>query len=840
MLKYSIAFFFLTFFYASMFAQPLREPTYEMKLIKAEELVAEGDYYNALEMYQDCYTESKDTYLISAIAHLNFKLRDYERAEKWYERMIERPERYYTKLIDTFHYARILKINRKYPEAFNFFQQFMALSNNDSLVESAEIEILGMDLASRMKERNDLFVEPLPTDVNTPLTEASPVMGSDGYMYYSTFKKKSKIVIDADAENYHFKIYKSKKGDEDKWQKPDKLTKKINREDYHTGNVSFSKDGGTMFFTRSRLNGDSILSSSIFYSTFDGDKWQGARELKGVNGNWIATHPSPGAHFGDEVLYFVSDMPGGYGGYDIYYSVNKGGNEYSSPVNLGEVINSRGDDVTPYYVDGVLYFSSDGRPGLGGLDVFSSTWDGSTFSEPVNMALPHNSTYDDFYFSWNPEEKKGLIVSNRPYPKKRSSKSETCCDDIFTVAEQDIAINTLVTTFDKNKKPVTGSKIILMEFDRGDLKVVDTKESAKGNTFNFPLKVDKQYRVVVQHPDFESDSFDINTVGLLDPKTYEKKFYLTEKIKLPPKEETKVYTINEPIRLNRIYYDFDDDKILPESEPDLLVLKGLMEQYPTMVIELSSHTDARGPDGYNENLSQRRAESARDWLVERGVNPQRIVAKGYGETKILNECTNGVSCEEEAHRFNRRTEFKIIAGPTTIEVKKEVIEPTSGSRRTGAIPSLPDPKPKSRSSNDVGSTMASVSEEIPIFDGVANEEAVEESIGDTSVENIIKKAKIKLTGKFKDFGIVFPTEKQSHTIKFKNVGDGVLVIERVTGEKCLDLKWPDYPILPGNGGEITVNYDPSTRKRGEDELTINIVTNTEQRVHSARVRAFVQ
>ena len=832
MLKYYLGFIFILTFTAGLLAQPLREPTYEMKLIKAEELVAEGDYYNALEMYQECYNESKDFYLISSIAHLNYKLRDYERAEKWYERMVERPEKYYTRLLDTFHYARILKINRKYPEAFTFLQQYMALSDNDSLVEVVENEIIGMDLASKMKERNDLFVEPLPKEVNTSLTEASPVMGSDGYMYYSTFKKKSKIVIDKDADDYHFKIYKTKKGDKDSWGKPDKLTKKINREDFHTGNVSFSTDGNTMFFTRSRLNGDSILSSTIYYSNFDGDKWEGARALDGVNGDWIATHPAPGAHFGDEVLYFVSDMPGGYGGYDIYYSTKKGGNEYSSPVNLGEVVNSRGDDVTPYYVDGVLYFSSDGRPGLGGLDVFSSTWDGTSFSEPLNMALPHNSTYDDFYFSWNPEDKKGFLVSNRPYPKKRSSKSETCCDDIFTVAEQDIEINTIVTSYDKNKKPVTGAKVILKEFNRGDLNIVDTKKSGKGNTFNFPLKVDKQYRVVIQHPDYESDSFDINTVGLLDPKTFEKKFYLTEKIKLPPTEEIKVYTINEPIRLNRIYYDFDDDKILPESEPDLETLKGLMDQYPTMVIELSSHTDSRGQDGYNENLSQRRAESARTWLLQRGIDPSRIVAKGYGETQILNECTNGVSCDEESHRFNRRTEFKIIAGPTTIEVKKEVIEPQPGSRRSGVVPNHND-------QIDHTGTMASVDEEIPIYVVTMGDAAGELRVEEQPVA-IDKKAKIEFKGKFKDFGIVFPGEKKTHRIKFKNRGDAVLVIERVTGEKCLDIDWPDYPILPGEGGEITVVYDSTNRKKGEDELTINVITNTSQRVNSARLRAFVQ
>ena len=141
----------------------------------------------------------------------------------------------------------------------------------------------------------------------------------------------------------------------------------------------------------------------------------------------------------------------------------------------------------------------------------------------------------------------------------------------------------------------------------------------------------------------------------------------------PPESDIEIVTINEPIRLNNIYYDFDDDKILPDAEKDLMTLKGLLDKYPDMVIELSSHTDSRGDDTYNEKLSQRRANSAKKWLLAKGVNSARIVPKGYGEEKILNQCTNGEECTEEEHRFNRRTEFKIIAGPTTIEIKKEVM-----------------------------------------------------------------------------------------------------------------------------------------------------------------------
>ena len=198
---------------------------------------------------------------------------------------------------------------------------------------------------------------------------------------------------------------------------------------------------------------------------------------------------------------------------------------------------------------------------------------------------------------------------------------------------------------------------------------VDARTNSAGNDFPFALQPEKSYMAIATREGYQSDTLTFNTVGVRRSVKVDKKFTLRMDRKEP---DSIVVTINEPIRLNSIYYDFNDDKILPDAEPDLQYLTDIMKQYPDIKIELSSHTDARGNDDYNQKLSQRRAESARRWLVERGgINADRIAPVGYGEKQLLNQCQNGVECTEDEHRFNRRTEFKIISGPTTITIERK-------------------------------------------------------------------------------------------------------------------------------------------------------------------------
>ena len=791
-------------FSVSMQAQPLRESTYEDKLEYAKYLEEETRFYNALDMYEECFEESKDNLLVKDIARMNIKLRDYERAAKWYGRMMKKPEKYGTDLQDTLALGRLAKYVGEHASGKDLLNQYIALSNNDSLVEIAREELKTLNLIGSSEIKKNFFVDPVGKPVNKGLSEQSPTTNTDGYFYFSTFNKSGKITIEKGSEdNNHINIFRAKMGDDGSLEKGKRLSRKINRDDFHTGNVSFSDDGRYMFFTRSRLVGDSLTEGTIYMSELEEEEWTGAVQVEGINGDYVNRHPKMGELFGDKVMFFTSNMPGGYGSYDIYYATWKGGSEFSAPVNLGPQINAGTEEMTPWYDMGYLYFSSD-RTGFGGYDIYQSAWNGSTWGTVTNLGKPINSEFDDFYFSWDDENQKGYMVSNRSYEGKKSAKNETCCDDIFQVTKQDLAINALVTLLDEDDEPINGGKLIVQEYKRGVPTTVNGVSSEETNILDAPLKVDKEYLIIIEHDDYHPDSFIVNTVGLLEPKTFTETFNL--KAKPDEEPDVRIVTINEAIRLNNIYYDFDDDKILDEAEADLYVLKGLLDKYPTMVIELSSHTDARGNKDYNQGLSQRRAESAKKWLVRKGIKNTRIKAVGYGEQQILNKCQNGVDCTEQEHRYNRRTEFKIIAGPQTIEIRKEVpvLEPNGSKKRSH----INHPK----------------GGKYEMFD---------------FEESGRKSSKLRMTRRFHDFGIVHSGDILKCDFEFQNTGDAILVFESITSEKFVTFEYPKYPISPGETGVITTTYDSANRE-GEDEIALNIVANTATVAHTARIRAFVQ
>jgi peptidoglycan-associated lipoprotein len=655
-------------------AQPYREATYEAKLAAADDLAAEGFYLDAVDMYRECYSESRDLSLLATIAHCEFLYRDFSRSKRSFERVFRKVKK--DEVPDlVFMYARILKMEGDYEDAYRHFKIVLENSISDSLSTLCNNEIEGMKMATDLEPRYDLYVEPIDKTINTAFSDMAPVEGPNGELFYSNFDRNSYVEFEAEGEEDEKRFAKirfAKAKDDGSWEKPKEMAEDINYDGYHIGSPSFSVDGSQLFFTRSIIRGKSVVESDVYTSTYDGINWTAPVRLKGINGEYPVLHPVPGELYGESVLFFISDRPGGYGGYDIYYAPKRGENTYGLAVNLGEEINSLGDEFTPFYTNGYLYFSSDGHPTAGGMDIFNSEWDGEKWSKPENLGTGYNSRYDDFFYKYNYETDKGYLVSNRSNDKIRSLRGEHCCDNIYTVGIKDIEIDVLVSAF-ADREPLKGAVIEVAEINQaGDIINSNSASSDKTNTFKFRLQADKKYRVYTYKDGFVKDSTEISTMGMNKSYTFKKQFSLE-----PAEPETEIVTINQPIRMNNIYYDYDDDKILPDAEQDLQNLYNLMQEYPEMVIELSSHTDARGDDNYNVDLSQRRANNAKKWLVQKGVDSDRIVAKGYGESQILNECTNGVECSEEQHRKNRRTEFKIIEGPETIEIKKEVIKGTN-------------------------------------------------------------------------------------------------------------------------------------------------------------------
>jgi peptidoglycan-associated lipoprotein len=686
--------------FQKMQAQPLSSYTPEIMLKVANEKLAENDYYNALEWFQKTYKEKKDRSVAHQIAQLQYLLRDFAAAESWYKRVAERDKtnEYPTARL---YYAKCLKYNGKYEQAAEEYTKFIADTKDTLAKKLATIELDGAKMANDLKGTPGFALANAGKGINSNFTEGSPItLGNE--LYFSAIRGNKVIVLDGKEGDYFSKIYVSQLTLEGKWAEAKPLSANINRPGYHSGNVTFSKDGLIMYFTRVLLRGNTVAESKLYYSVRTTTGWQPAEECKGINGDFIVKHPTIGELFGKPVMFFVSNMPGTQGVTDIFYARMIDDTHFDRPVNLGNDINTLGEEQTPYYVDGNLFFSTDGLMGLGGLDIFKSSWDGAKWSTPQNLGKGYNTSVDDFYFTTSADGKKSFLVSNRP--GGNSVKSKTCCDDIYAVRIEDLKFDLSALTF-ANKKNLNGATVMLYEVV-GTTQGKSTKQiNDEGNDFEFALEKEKFYMVIGEKVGFKADTLTFNTVGLDKSAIIEQKLTLVELPKpkptnpsepAKPRTETveETVTLNQAIRLNNIYYDYDDDKVLLEAEKDLNMILDLMNQYPDMTIELSSHTDSRGKDDYNKKLSQRRADSAKRWLLGKGVSVTRVKAVGQGEKLILNKCINGVECEEEEHRFNRRTEFKILSGPTNITITKKVqIQPEVPKKDTSAN-KKPDPKAK--------------------------------------------------------------------------------------------------------------------------------------------------
>lgn len=660
----------LLIFPVYLFAQPLKEVPVQFMIEAADEALENNDYYNALEWYENAYREERNTDLAILIADLHMQLRDYKRAESWYSRVLKRDDEM-AYIDERFYYGVTLKALGRYNDAYAEFKFFIDSSSMEDLKPRARLEMEGMVSAKELNENNDVVVRLLDNKVNSGGPEFGATEYADGTLYFSSFQTNKVIILDGKEEVPYAKIYTSSETDKG-YSKAKALPAIINRDGFHTGNVSFTSDGRRMFFTRSTLVGEELQSSKLFMANKKDSGWSPAIEVEALNGDYLLRHPAVGELYGNDVLFFSADMEGGEGGFDIYYSTMEG-DGFATPVNLGETINTAEDEITPFYSEGTLYFSSDGYVSLGGFDIYQAKWNGSNWSEIMSLGLGYNSPLDDMFFTTYNGGQKGYLISNRPNEKKRNLKSKTCCDDIYSFGIRQLIID-LVAVAENEEGPMKGAEVTLVDLSGEAIDPI-TKTNETLEEYSFLLDPDKPYKLVFRKEGYYPDSLTFNTVGILDDFTINKNKVLNP-IPLPPVDTTEeiieVVTINQAIKLDNIYYDLDDDKILPDAEKDLDVLYGLLNEYPDMVIELSSHTDAQGVSTYNRRLSQRRADSAKRYLTEKGIEDSRIETVGYGEDFIINRCVNGVRCSDEEHRVNRRTEFKILEGPQSIEIKKEV------------------------------------------------------------------------------------------------------------------------------------------------------------------------
>ena len=439
--------------------------------------------------------------------------------------------------------------------------------------------------------------------------------------------------------NSYLDIYSSKQSIDGNWMEPEKLKGPINGK-YHEGPAAFSPDMRTIYFTRTnaeqkRLTKDS--ASVVHFKLFEAKvnekgEWANVTEFAFDRDDHSTGHPTISDN--GKILYFVSDRPGGYGGTDIYMSRSVSG-AWTEPENLGPTVNSSGNEMFPFIKGDLLYFSSTGHFNMGGLDVFRSRIVNGKWGEPVNMLYPVNSPQDDMAFVLNKDGQSGFLSSDR--------SGSDMIYEFDSHPPRLIVEGTIINA--GTSLPLAGVEVRLQDMDTGE---EYTSLTGAEGSFMFDLLPERNYRVLGSKDGLFTRSEDISTMDQLISRTYHVDLYLDEIIQ------------DRSIVIENIYYDYDSWDLRAEAAVELNKLVRLFTDNPHLVFEVGSHTDSRASDMYNFLLSDMRARSAVDYLIYYGVDPDKIVAKGYGERRLVNDCYNGVLCSEEDHQKNRRAEFKVI------------------------------------------------------------------------------------------------------------------------------------------------------------------------------------
>jgi len=708
---------------------------------------------------------------------------DTPNAEFWYSNVVQEsnnPE-------DFLFYAQALQSNENYELAkINYlkYDDMMGGEKRDKrgALLAASIDRMGSFTHTKVEIKNE-------DALNTRKLDFSPTYYNDELVFVSTRDEKKLLsgIRDLWIDDNFMALYTANRNLDGTVSSPEVFSENITTK-FHEGPVCFNKSGDRVFFTRNdfkrgkrRNNSDGIMKLQIYTSTKEGDDWSKPTSLNFNTKEYEEAHPALTPN--GNRLYFSSDREGGYGGMDLYVSEFKNG-EWAAPINLGEKVNTPGNDVFPYvHDDGTLYFASNGWEGLGGLDIYQVNMDVDKKMLGVeNIGTPFNSPMDDFGLIMNETKSEGYLTSARDgghgqddiYSFKTSGKiirkARICAYEAGTdtrLEDVEVIINDPVMTDDEHVLKLVETNVsdeYILKFKSGETDSEDVIRNFTNNLGVFNMAVEPNYdynfvankdgykeatetmrvssKMLVGDYEFCIPMEPINCLvleGIVKNKSYkntipnakvtmvnkctgdevtvtsdangdfdfpcvdcdceyylkgEKNYFLdgtnnattmglncNEGGKVEVLLELTPYDPSEPkplpfvptpnfegtkivegavIELPHIYYDFDQFYIRNDASNELDKVVSLMNKYPTLSIELGSHTDARGTIKYNEKLSQNRAEAAVQYIVKNGISAARLVAKGYGESQLRNGCANFIECPEEQHQYNRRTEIRVL------------------------------------------------------------------------------------------------------------------------------------------------------------------------------------
>lgn len=628
-----------------------------VKLADAEEKQRIGEYYEAAGMYRKIYTKTPPKkrdlrgYIAFRMADCYRLINHVPRATSGYMNAV----RY--NYPDSIVYLRIGQMNQKsgkYSDAIKYYTTYLENAPDSELALNG---IAGSEQALNWRNNPTKYEVRRMDNFNSRRGEFGPMLAGDNYdqLYFASSRsndKEAKIsAITGQNTNNLFVVKQDENGN---WLKPEELEDPVNTE-FDEGTPTFTPDGNTMYYTYCAQDPEGSRTAEIYVSSRSSAQWgKGSRTTIVKDSVTALGHPSVSAD--GKYIYFVSDAVGGFGGKDIFRA-RLVGNDFGPMENLGEDINTPGDEMFPYARDSVtLYFASNGHPGMGGLDIFKAVQDSTGRWSVTNMQAPINSMADDFGITFAGNAERGFFSSNR--------NDARGYDHIYSFAYPVFTVFIEGFVLDVDEYPIEEAEIRIVGRDGLNVKV--------------PVKRDGSYRVELER--------DISYVMMASARGYLNQNF---ELKTAPEEKSDTYIvdfflspINEPVVIENIFYDFDRATLRPESKEGLDEMIKMMNDNPNVTIELGAHTDRKGTEEYNEKLAQRRAQSVVDYLIEGGIATDRMEAKGYGKTspKVINKrmaenfdfLNEGDVLTEEfilnltpeqqeiADQINRRTEFKVL------------------------------------------------------------------------------------------------------------------------------------------------------------------------------------
>ncbi len=617
----------------------------KMALKKGDKRYDRGEFDVAIDYYEKAIDKGvatgKSNYFIAESYRQSNRIK---KAEPFYQAAIESG----VEVEDAhFYYAMALKANQKYKEARAHLEEYLNDASNEEVIELAKREVENLKKVDLIVDREDYYRVKNLDAINSGAAEYSPVY-LNGDLYFTSSRYGGKIYK---ATGTPFtNIYKVKTQGAVVDTSTIESIKLINDDAINEGTVTFTNNGDIMIFAKGnsgRKKGTKDVN--LYITRFRRGDWS-EPEMLSINDPeaWDST---PAFSRDGRTLYFASNRKGGFGGTDLYTATMDNRGRWGNVRNLGPKINTSGNEMFPYVSDdGRLYFSSTGHPGFGSLDIFVAVRsEGDVAIENLGPSI--NSNMDDFgFFLFDPT--KGFFSSNR-----EEGKGD---DDIYTFINNDpdlkivnyfLAGTTVTTNDDGEEEILPNAMVRLMGPNQEQL---DEAITAQDGKFLFRVYPEEDYILFGEKPEFLTSRESFSTVGKSVPKDELKD--LVTNVTFETKIHLDKIVLDRAIVLDNIYYDLDRAEIRSDAARELDKLVTVLRDNPEISIELSSHTDARAPDDYNLDLSQRRAKAAVDYIISNGIDSNRLIAKGYGESQLLVE--NAQS--EEEHQVNRRTEFKVI------------------------------------------------------------------------------------------------------------------------------------------------------------------------------------